>query len=339
MKYIIKRIVLMGITCFIILSITFILMKLLPAQVSAPNVNARIAFYNQQVQLGYMERVQDAVHYDIKIIDGTNVYLYRHRPILMQYWSWFQNILFHWDWGTSSAIRINEDVFMIIHERLLPTIKVNLIAVSLSLPLGLLLGMNAALHKNTWMDHLQSVFVMLFISIPSFVLLTFILIFFAYQNEWLPSTWPSDLSSPDMKLKGYIIPVICLSFATIASLSRYTRAELCDVLNSDYLMLAKVKGLSERQVLYRHAFKNAMLPLVPFIIGEFSGILVGSMIVEQIYSIPGIGTLFVNALNSKDYNLVMADMALYTFIGLFASLCIDLCYGIIDPRVRIGTKK
>lgn len=340
-KYILKRIILVFITCFIILSLTFILMKLLPVTPSATSSAGLYAFYNQQVNLGYMYYVENTPNAvaDVKVVDGNNVYLFNYYSILHQYGVWLSNIFTKWDWGTSTSIRLNESAMAIILERLPTTLKLNVIALLISVPLGFILGIIAALKKNTITDHTISTLVMVFISVPSYVIISFLLIWFAYDLGWLPSKWPSSLAPMSEQIKGYIIPVACLCFGTVASFTRYTRAELCEIMSSEFLLLARTKGLTKSQTVVRHALRNSLVPIVPMIIGQFIGILSGSMILEQIYSIPGIGFLFVTAVSTKDYSVVMVDMAIYTTIGLLATLLVDISYGIIDPRIRMGAKK
>ena len=132
--------------------------------------------------------------------------------------------------------------------------------------------------------------------------------------------------------------ILSLSFYTIATLTRFTRAELSEVLTGDYLLLARTKGLTRNQAIVRHAMRNAMVPILPMILGEFIGIIGGSIIIEQIFSIPGIGSLFVQSINLRDYNFFMADTVIYTLIGLVSGLVIDLSYGFIDPRIKMGAR-
>ena len=179
----------------------------------------------------------------------------------------------------------------------------------------------------------------MFISIPSFVLSSFVLRIFCYNLGWLPSSWPADTAPLAAKVKGYIIPVFCLSFGSICGYCRFTRAELCEVMESDYLLLARTKGLTRRQAIVRHALKNAMVPIFPSILSEFIGILGGSMILESLYGIPGIGKLFILSLGYKDYDILFVDMAIFTTISLLAGVVLDLSYGFIDPRIRMGAKK
>ena len=132
--------------------------------------------------------------------------------------------------------------------------------------------------------------------------------------------------------------VLSLSFGTIAGLTRYTRAELTEVLTSEFLLLARTKGLTKRQAIMRHALRNAMVPIFPMIIGEFVGILSGSLIIEEIFGIPGVGALYINSINGLDYNFFMLLSAFYTLIGLVAGIVVDISYGFIDPRIRMGAR-
>ncbi|MDE6655433.1 MAG: ABC transporter permease, partial [Anaeroplasmataceae bacterium] len=219
------------------------------------------------------------------------------------------------------------------------TILLNVLSVIFSVPLGILLGIFAALKKNKPADHVISTGIMIFISIPSFVLITLLIMLLCYKTGWLPTQFPNPTDPLSMRIKGYILPVICLSFGSICGYARFTRAELCEVMESDYLMLARTKGLTKRQAIIRHALRNAMVPIVPSILAEFIGLLSGSMIMEKLYGIPGIGDVFVRSLGEKDYNVLFSDMALYTVIGLLAGIILDLSYGFIDPRIRMGAKK
>jgi oligopeptide transport system permease protein len=170
-------------------------------------------------------------------------------------------------------------------------------------------------------------------------MITVLMSVLCYGFGWLPTQWPSMSATTAERIKGYILPVVCLSFGSICGYARFTRAELCEVMASDYLLLARTKGLSKRQAILRHALRNAMVPIVPSILAEVIGLLGGSMILEQLYGIPGIGKLYVQSLNAKDYNVLFVDMALFTMIGLIAGVFLDISYGFIDPRIRMGAKK
>ena len=160
-----------------------------------------------------------------------------------------------------------------------------------------------------------------------------------YVLNWLPPQYPSPTAPVSQKILGYFIPVISLSFGSICGYARFTRAELCEVMSSEYLLLARTKGLTKRQAILRHALRNAMVPIIPSILAEFIGIMSGSMILENLYGIPGIGDLFVTAMSQKDYNVLFVDMAIFTTISLLAGVVLDISYGFIDPRIRMGAKK
>ena len=223
---------------------------------------------------------------DVIVKDGNNTYLYNFHTIFHQYGTWLKNIITRWDWGTSTSYRIGASAMEIISERLPNSLKLNVIALVISVPLGFLLGIIAALKKNTPTDHTISTIVMIFISVPSYVVISFLLIWLSYKTGWLPSKWPDNTLAPlAERIKGYVIPVMCLCFGTIASFTRYTRAELCEIMSSEFLLLARTKGLTKPQTVMRHALRNSLVPIVPMIIGEVVGILSGSMILEQIYQL------------------------------------------------------
>lgn len=343
-KYVLKRIILALFTAFIILSLTFILMHLLPFTKPIGTVNSQFSYYMKQVSLGYV--------YDFNIEMpqyGTYLWFYEDSakvkhyfyevPIMTQYVRWLGNIITKWDWGTSVKISPGLSASTIISSRIWTSVSINIISVLVSVPIGILLGIWAALKKNKPIDHIISTSVMVFISIPSFVLITFIMLLFCYNLSWLPSQWPTTSAPTAQKILGYIVPVFCLSFGSICGYCRFTRAELCEVMSSEYLLLARTKGLTKRQSILRHALRNAMVPIIPSILAEFISIFGGSMILEQLYGIPGIGSLFVTAISAKDYNVLFVDMAIFTTMGLLAGVLLDISYGFIDPRIRMGAKK
>ncbi len=344
LKYSLKRIALALVTLFIILTITFFLVKSLPDQAISGNTVSQVAYCNDMVSQGYyLAYHTEQTGLGSTIIPvytdpvGVTWYYYR-APLVQQYWTWLKGVFTAWDWGVSTVISDQTDVWAVILDRLQPTVLINIFAVLISVPLGFLFGIIAALKKNKPTDHIISTVVMIFISVPSFVTISLLILWLGYYGG-LPTHWPSSLSPTVSEIvPAMVIPVMALCFGTVASFTRYTRAELCEVMSSDFMLLARTKGLSKRQCITKHAIRNSLVPLVPMIVGEFVGILGGSMILENLYSIPGIGSLYISCINGKDYNLLMADMAVYTLIGLLANLLVDLTYGIVDPRIRMGAK-
>lgn len=345
LKYSIKRIILALITAFIILTLTFFLVKSLPPRgIVSPDDNVRLAFYFNEENLGYVIHTNVATpEYGTCLerftLDGKDYFFYQ-RPIFDQYIAWLGNIVTKWDWGTSTVIKPGVSTITIIAERIPYTISVNIISVILSVPLGIALGILAGLKKNTWVDHTISTLVMVFISIPSFVVISFMIYFFAFKGS-LPIVWPDPDQATSTKVLGYIIPVLALSFGSICGYCRFVRAELCEVMSSEYLLLARTKGLTKKQAITRHALRNAFVPILPSILAEVIGVFSGSMILENLYNIHGIGDLYITALNQSnpDYNVLMVDMAIFTTVGLLAGIILDLSYGFIDPRIRMGEKK
>ena len=348
LKYSIKRIILAFVTAFIILTLTFILVKSLPpAKVISPDENVVYGYYMNQVRLGYCTVIEHPVveHFIPKVtpldtvVIGRTEYFFYTTPVVNQYFRWLGNIVTKWDWGTSTVVEPGASAINIIAQQLPATISVNIVSVIVSVPLGIALGILAGLKKNTWVDHLISTLVMVFISIPSFVVISFLIHWFCYQAHIFPASWPRPDETTSTKILAFFIPVMSLSFGSICGYTRFVRAELCEVMSSEYLLLARTKGLTKNQAIVRHALRNAFVPILPSILAEFIGIFGGSMILESLYDIPGIGRLYIKALNAPDYNVLMVDMAVFTTVGLLAGIILDLSYGFIDPRIRMGEKK
>ena len=317
-KYVLKRILLMFFTLFIIMTIMFMLIRLLPRELPADKVQAQ-AIASRWEALGYNE------------------------PLLVQYGIYLRNIFTEWDFGTSWYISFREPAWDVLMSRLLPTVLVNLYSLLFSIPIGIGLGIFAAVKKNKWQDSLISTMVMVFVSVPSYVYAFLVQYFLYFKLGLLPLQVYSlaDAGGSWMTWKMFvsmISPVLALSFGEIAGLCRFTRAELTETLTSDYMLLARTKGLSRAQATVRHALKNAMVPILPMLISSFIGILGGSMIIEQIFSIPGVGQLYIKSIRLFDYDVFMMDGVFYVFVGLLAGIVVDISYGFIDPRIRMGEK-
>ncbi|MCF7926953.1 MAG: ABC transporter permease [Candidatus Izimaplasma sp.] len=361
-KYTFIRTVWIFIILAIILTINFVILKLAP-EFPPTTEDARNIFYARQVTDGYMTvRVEkdpviiDEIEDDESALcastktwckaeedsQGNAQYrIYEPIPVGIQFGRYIKNIVTDWNWGYSTRIAVNTPVFDILKQRIPITMRLNLIALVFYIPIGFTLGIIAALFKDRLADNIISLGVMIFISIPSFVVMTMLVMWFAYSLGWFPTQFPADNVVGLNSLKGIFLPVLGLSFLAIAGLTRLTRAELTEVLTSEFLLLARTKGLTKTQAVIRHALRNSMVPLVPSIIFSFVGLLSGSIVIEKIYGIPGTGRVYLNALvpGSYDYNVLLAVTAFYTTIGLFAVLLVDLSYGLVDPRIRMGAKK
>ena len=316
-KYIMKRIGLMLMTFCIIMVMCFILIKMLPIVID--------------VQMGK----------DADILKAQLEARGYYDPIFVQFINYLKRIVLHGDWGIGVNMPEfrNQPVWDVFVSQLPPTILINVYSSLFAVPLGLGLGIYAALRKNKWQDHTISTLVMVLISVPSYVTAFLLQYLICFRWDLLPLTMAPgyDYFSWTM-FKSMLPAVLAMSFGSIAGYCRFTRAELTEVLTGEYLLLARTKGLTKKQSIFRHALRNAMVPIFPMIIGEFISVLSGSLILEQIFAIPGVGRLYLNSINSLDYDFFMLLSGFYTFIGLAAGIVIDISYGFIDPRIRMGAK-
>ena len=318
-KYVLKRILLMFFVLAVIVTVCFLLVRMLPRTPPEGNAAQMAAVYARWEALGY------------------------NKPLLEQYGIYLKNIFTEGDFGTSWYIKYNTPAWDLMVNRLLPTVLVNLYSLLFSVPVGIALGIYAAIKKNKWQDSLISTSVMVFVSVPSYVYAFLVQYIFYSVLHWLPLNVYSVSDAGGSWFTGkmfvsMIAPILALSFGQIAGLARFTRAELTETLTSDYMLLARTKGLTRSQATSRHALKNAMVPILPSIISSFVSILGGSFIIEKIFSIPGVGSLYIMAVSQKDYDVFMMDTIFYTLIGLLAGILVDISYGFIDPRIRMGEK-
>lgn len=316
-KYVVKRILLMIMTFFIITTMCFILIKLLP--LPAVKEQGR----------------------DVELILARREAMGYNKPILVQYMLFWKHILFYGDFGLGEQLYSGQEVSKIVLQKIPYTVIVNLYSIIVAVPVGIALGIFAALKKNKWQDHVISTVVMLLISVPSYVYAFVVQYFLCFKTGWFSLTVASQDQASFLSwtmFRSMMPTVISLAFGTIASLTRFTRAELAEVLTGEYLLLARTKGLTRKQAVVRHAMRNAMVPILPMILGEFIGILYGSLVIEKIFSVPGIGNLYVNSIYVRDYNFFMALTMFYTLIGLVGGLVTDLSYGFIDPRIKMGER-
>ena len=321
-KYIVKRLLFMILTFLIIISVCFVLIRLLP--------NEPPQQFGKDMQLVLQSRYRQG----IADINGNPI------PLAKQYWNFLFNTLLRGNWGVSEKLYFGQSCFQVFLDKLPSTVLVNVYASLFAVPTGLILGIYAALKKNKWQDHMISTGVMIMVSVPSYVYAFLIQYFLCIKWKLFPVVMEagSDYTSWTM-IRSMLPAVISLSLGSIAGYARFTRAELTEVLTSEYLLLARTKGLTRAQTTVRHALRNAMVPIFPSIISEFIAVLGGSLIIESIFVVPGVGPLYVSSITALDYNFFILLSAFYTLIGLVAGIVVDLSYGIIDPRIRMGSKK
>ena len=338
-KYICKRIGLMIMTFSIIFVTCFVLIKLLPVDTTSVGIGEDANKLLAQLK---------SRGYD--------------KPILEQFGLYIKRILLNGDFGVGVNMPEyrGQNVWNVFIEKLPPTILINIYSSLLAVPIGIALGIFAALKKNKWQDHLISTAVMVVISVPSFVYASLLLYIVCFKMDALPlkiasfadiihmypeknlvytpGTFNWSLYFNKEMFLSMLPAVFAMSFGSIAGYARFTRAELTEVLTSEFMLLARTKGLTKSQATVRHALRNAMVPIFPSIVGEFVSVLSGALIIEKIFSIPGVGGLYLTAISAKDYDFFMMLSGFYLLVGLLAGLVIDLSYGVIDPRIRMGAK-
>lgn len=203
------------------------------------------------------------------------------------------------------------------------------IALVIGLIIGIAMGILAALYKNKWPDYIVMVVAIIGITVPVFVMASLMQYLFSVKLKWLPS---SGWGEP----KHLIMPVIVLSFSTIATYARYIKSSMLDVLDQDYVLTARAKGLSERLIVWRHVLRNSLLPAVTILSGRIVGIFTGSFIVEKMFSIPGIGFYYISSINNNDYSMTLGTTVFYAGLFVVMQLVVDFVYMLVDPRIRIS---
>ena len=332
-KYIMKRLGLMLFTFIIIFTMCFVLIKLLPIPTNAlPGQDPEIVMKTLEGR-GWITNIKK----------GSNgVWTYDRVPILLQYIDYFKRIITRGDFGiaTTYGEYLNMNIWKVFVNHMPPSILINFYSSLIGVPVGLGLGILAALKKNRWQDQLINIFVILLISMPSMVKGLLIQYGLCFKLGWFPLTMSTSDAYFSWEVFHSMLPaVFSLCLGSIAGYTRITRAELSEVLTSEFMLLARTKGLTKRQAIFRHAMRNSMVVIFPMILGEIIGLISGAMITEKMFAINGIGGLYLNSINYQDYDFFMLLTGFYTLIGLLAGIIGDISYSIIDPRIRMGGGK
>ena len=309
-KYLLKRVLYMLLTLFLVATITFFLMKLMPGTPytnQAKMTASQIEIMNKQYGLD--------------------------KPIWEQYLIYIFG-MFHGDFGTSFQYS-NQPVAYLISSRLGASMQLGLQAMIFGVFFGVILGAAAAIKHNTWADTGATVIAIIGKSVPNFVLAILLQYYIALKLGWFPIAGWGQFSNT-------ILPTIALGVGPLAETARFIRTSMVEVLNSDYIELAKAKGLSKFEVVYHHALRNSLIPLVTLLGPYTVALMTGSMVIENVFNIPGIGEQFVKSIMTNDYPTIMGVTMVFS-IGLVVVILItDIIYGLIDPRIRLegngGTK-
>ncbi len=305
-KYIFKRIITSLFTLLAILLILFILMQLMPG---SP--------FNDE-KLNNDQRAALFAKYGLD------------QPVVIQFFRYVLNML-RGDFGVSYNISKNTPIAQLIQTRLPISIAIGGAAVALGAVVGLILGLTAAIWHDTLWDTIATIISVIGVSVPSYVFALGLSYQFGFQWRIFPM-----LFSAKQMVSSSVLPSIALSMFTMASIARFTRSEMLEVLGSDYMLLAESKGISGPALIFRHALRNALIPIITVLAPLIVDLMTGSLVVEKIFAIPGVGSLLVNAIQSNDYNVVIALSFIYSAMYIGIMLVVDILYGVIDPRIRLA---
>ena len=305
-KYITKRVVISFLTLLAILLVLFLMLELMPGSPFNDEklTSSQLALLNAKYGLS--------------------------DPVLVRFFRYVAN-MFQGDFGVSYVINKNKAVSALISGPLSLSIRIGAMAMVVGSILGLILGVAAALNHNTWVDTLCSFISIIGVSVPSYVFALVLMYYVGFKLSWTPILYSAKNAGSSM-----ILPVLALSMLPLANVSRFTRSELIDVLGSDYIQLVKAKGVKQTGLIINHALRNALIPIVTIMGPLLVNLLTGSMVVEKVFGIPGIGMLMVQAIQNNDYNVVIACAFIYSALYIFVMLIVDILYGFIDPRIRVA---
>lgn len=300
-KYVVKRVLLAILTVIVISMITFFAMNAIPGgpfnkeKASSPAVIAALE-----------------ARYNLD------------KPVTQQYVLYMKNLM-HGEFGVS--LKNGREISAIIGESFPISAKLGLLAAAFAIVAGIVLGSTAALMRNRWPDRVIVFFITLITAIPSFVVATLLLYFFCMKLGWV--------SAFNAGSNMTLLPVVALSMSPMAYITRLTKTSMLDALGQDYIRTAKAKGVSQLKVIFIHGLRNALIPVITYVGPMIAGILTGSMVVESIFNIGGLGSKFVSAITNRDYTLIMATTIFLAVIMVIANLITDIIYKVVDPRIKL----
>ena len=301
LSYILKRILMAIFTIWVVITITFFVMHAVPGG----------PFLGEKA-------ISEAAQQAMEAKYGMD------KPLMTQYWTYLTSIVTKLDFGPSLKQR-GQTVIAIISDGMKTSVKLGLIAAALALILGTVLGSFAALRRNKAVDKVIMVITTAFVSMPSFIMGSLLLALFAVKLRWFPANGSTAA--------GLVLPIITLSLYPMAYITRLTRSSMLDVLGQDYIRTSKAKGVSGRDIIFKHALKNSLIPVITYCGPMIAGIVTGSLVVEQIYAVPGIGRAFVNSITGRDYPLIMGTTIVLAVLIVVMNLISDILYKVVDPRI------
>ena len=299
--YVLKRILLAVLTIWIVITVTFFVMHAVPG---GPFVGEKAISKEAEAAL--------------------NAKYGLDKPLLEQYTTYLKDIVTKFDFGPSLKQR-GRQVMDVILDGMKTSAKLGLIAACIAAVVGIVLGAVAALKRNRLIDKIIMVLTTAFVSMPSFIVGSFLLLIFSVALRWLPANGAAQ--------GGLILPVITLALYPMSYITRLTRSSMLDVLGQDYIRTAKAKGVSSAKVIFGHALKNSLIPVITYFGPMLAYITTGSMVVEQIFAVPGIGRAFVSSITNRDYTMIMGTTIFLASLIVIMNLITDMLYKVVDPRI------
>ena len=303
MLYIAKRILLAILTVWVVITVTFFVMHSVPGG----------PFLGEKAISAQAQAALEAKY-------GLD------KPLFEQYLTYLKDIITDFDFGPSLKQR-GRDVIDIIGDGMKTSAKLGLIAAFSALIIGVVLGSIAALRRNKLIDRIIMVITTAFVSMPSFIMGSILLLVFAVALQVLPANGETAA--------GLVLPIVTLALYPTAYITRLTRSSMLDVLGQDYIRTAKAKGVSSGKIIFGHALKNALIPVITYFGPMLAYIVTGSLVVEQIFAVPGIGRSFVNSITNRDYPLVMGTTIILAALIVIMNLVGDILYKVVDPRINL----
>ena len=301
--YIIKRLVLAILTVWVVVTVTFFVMHAVPGG----------PFLGEKAVTPEVLAALEAKY----VLD---------KPLIEQYFTYLRDVFTRFDFGPSLKQR-GQDVIDIIATGMKTSAKLGVIAAFSALAVGVVLGSVAALRRNRFIDKFIMVITTAFVSMPSFIMGSLLLIVFAVKLQLLPANGAAA--------NGLILPIITLALYPTAYITRLTRSSMLDVLGQDYIRTAKAKGVSGMKIIFGHALKNSLIPVITYFVPMLAYIVTGSLVVERIFSVPGIGRAFVNSIINRDYPLIMGTTIILAALIVIMNLVSDILYKVVDPRINL----
>lgn len=301
--YILKRILLALLTVWVVITVTFFVMRAVPGG----------PFLSEKA-------VSEAAQKALEAKYGLD------KPLMTQYWTYLRDVITKFDFGPSIKLR-GRQVIDVIMDGMKTSVRLGLIAAFIALGSGIVLGSVAALRRNKLVDKVIMVITTAFVSMPSFIMGTLFLLLFAVKFHVFPANGETT--------QGLVLPVITLSLYPMAYITRLTRSSMLDVLGQDYIRTAKAKGVAPAKIIFGHALKNSLIPVITYFGPMLAYIVTGSLVVEQIFAVPGIGRAFVSSITGRDYPMIMGTTIVLAVLIVVMNLVSDIMYKVVDPRINL----